>query len=98
MWPVLQEKHALKTKVNEFLTIFEALEAVTTKTIFLLTIDVTTRQLFGDSRDIIEETLKSLHIQPEVLARSFIAMWDILLAFEEEAKKLAGGEVTTKSV
>lgn len=45
-----------------------------------------------------KETLKSLQILAKVLARSSNAMWDILLTNEEEAKRLAGIVLTTRSV
>lgn len=45
-----------------------------------------------------QEALKTLNVSPRVLARRSNALWDILLANEEEAKKLAGSILTTKTV
>lgn len=70
----------------------EAPEAVTTRTISLLTTDVNTRQLIPVSRNTIEEALKNLQIPPKVLAKRYNVMWDLLLACEEEAKKLVSIE------
>lgn len=83
----LQEKYASCNKGNEFHRIPEALEAVTTRTISLLTTDVKTQRINGVSRDTMEEAHKSLQIQPKVLAKVSAALWDILLESEEEAKK-----------
>lgn len=45
-----------------------------------------------------EEALKNLNIAPKVLAESSNAMWDVLLATEDKAKKLTGSILTSKSV
>lgn len=58
---------------NEFLTIPKALDDVATRTISLLTTDKKTRKLM-------DETLKSLKIEPKMLTKWSNAMWDILLA------------------
>lgn len=59
-----QEKYAPYTKANEFLTIPEALDAVTTWTISLM-MDVVTRCFIGVGRKTMEEALKSLQIRPQ---------------------------------
>lgn len=56
-------------KGNEFLTISESLEAVNTHIISLLTSDIKTWKLIGVSRENMEDALKTLHINPKVLAR-----------------------------
>lgn len=43
-------------KGNEFLTLPETLEVVTTKTISVLTMDVKTRRLINVNKDTMEET------------------------------------------
>lgn len=63
----------------------------------LLTTDLVTRRLIGVSRETMAERLKSLQILPKVLARRTNPMWDILLACEEDGKKLSGSVLTTKS-
>lgn len=45
-----------------------------------------------------EEALKALNVVPRILARRSNALWDILLANEKEAKKLARSILTTKTV
>lgn len=52
---------------NEFLNIPEALDAVSTRTISLLTSDMKTRKLIGVSRESMEEALKALNISLKVL-------------------------------
>lgn len=80
----LQERYASCTNGNELLTIPEALEAVTIRTISLLTTDVTTHCLLGVSRDTMEAPLKGLQIQIKMLAKRSKAIWDVLLASEVE--------------
>lgn len=55
-------KYEESFRENEFLTIPEALDAVSTCTISLLTSDVKTRKLIGVSRETMEEALKALNI------------------------------------
>lgn len=56
-------------------------------------------QWFTDvSREAMEEALKSLQIQPKVLAHQSNTMWDVLLANKGQPKNLAGSILTTKSV
>lgn len=64
---------------NEFLTIPEALDAVNTRTISLLTTDVKSRKLIWVSRETMDETLKGLKIDPKILDRRSNALLDILL-------------------
>lgn len=45
-----------------------------------------------------EEALKSLRIEPKILARRSRAMWDLLLTSEREAKKLSGNVLTSKTL
>lgn len=65
---------------KEFLTIPEALGAVTTGIISLLTPDVKTRKLIDINRDVMEEPMKSLEVRTKFLAKLLNAMWNILLA------------------
>lgn len=55
-----------------------------------MTTDMKKWWLIGVTRDNMEEALKSLQIQPKVFTRRFSAMWNILLACEEDAKNLSG--------
>lgn len=45
-----------------------------------------------------EEVLKTLKINPKVLARRTNVIWDILLPTEQEAKQLAGSVLTTRNL
>lgn len=56
----MEEEYRDFIKGNELLTVPEALNAVTTWTISLLTSDVKTRKLIGVSGEAVEEALKSL--------------------------------------
>lgn len=64
----------------------------------MLTSDVKTHKLIGVSRECMEEALKVLNIHPKILARRSNALWDLLLASEEQAKTLAGSVLFTKSI
>lgn len=55
-----------------------------------MTADGKSRKLTGVSRETTEEALKGLSIALKVLARRSHAMWDILLATEQELKQHAG--------
>lgn len=68
----------------------EALDAVNSRIITLLTSNVKSLKLIGVSRETVEETLKKLNIAPKVLARRTNAIWEILLATEREVKQLTG--------
>lgn len=94
----LQEMYAPYSKGNEFLTIPETLDTVTTWIISPLTTNAAIRRLIAVVSDTIGEALKSQQIQPKVLARRFNALWDILVANEKETKKLANSVLTMKSL
>lgn len=61
-----RQKYEKYLQGNEFLTIPEALEAVNTKVISMLSTDIKSRRHRGSES--MEETLKSLKIIPKVLA------------------------------
>lgn len=65
----LQSKYNEYLRSDEFLTITEALDAVNSKTISLLTTDVRTRRLIFVSRETMEEDQKNLKIEAELLSR-----------------------------
>lgn len=93
-----KEKYEEFIKGNEFITTPEALDAVNTRTISLLTHDVKSRKSIGVSRETMKEALKSLSIGLKVLARRSNAMGNILLATEQEPRGLTGSILTSKSV
>lgn len=86
-YTALEKQYQNYIKDDDFLTIPEALEDTTTKTISLLTTYV---------RAWMEETLKSLQISPRIKAKRLNAMWDIMLANEYE-KQLASSVLTAKA-
>lgn len=88
----LRKKYEEFTKGNEILTIKEAFDTINIKTA-----DIKSRNLIGVSRETMEEALKSLNITPKILARRTRALWDLLIATEEEAKKLTGSVLTSKT-
>lgn len=55
------------------------MEAITSRTIALLTVYVKTRKFIAVKRKMTEEALEVLNIGANVLVRSSNAMWDILL-------------------
>lgn len=82
--------------VTELLATPLFLEAVSHKTISLLTTYVRTRSI-GVGRETVEHVLKSLSVSQRIMAYEY-AIKDILLATSYEAKVLAGSIPTTKSV
>lgn len=56
------------------------MEAVTARTISLLTADVNSRKIMAVRRETMKDALKALNIGAKMLARRSNAMWDILLA------------------
>lgn len=64
----LKDKFKEFISKNELLLVLSLLEAVNTKTISLLTMDLKTHKLIDVNRDCMEEALKSLNIEAKVLA------------------------------
>lgn len=74
------------------------MKVITRMAISLLTTDRKTRKFIAATREIMEESLKALHIEASVLARMSNAMCDILLSTEEVVLALVGNVLTIKSV
>lgn len=83
---------------HELLPMPTVMEAVSTRIIPLLTMEVKNRKFIAISRETMEEALKALNIAAKVLARRPNALWDILLATEEAVEALAGNVLTTKTL
>lgn len=83
---------------NELILMPLLMEAVNTRTISLLTMDIKSRRFMNINRKGMEEALKSLNIGAEVLDRKSNTRWDILPATEDATKSMAGNILTTKSV
>lgn len=94
----LQKQYASYTNANELLTIPEALEAVTIRTVSLLTTDVTAHSLLGVSSEMMEAEIRGLHIQMKMFSKHSKVIWDVLLASEVEANILGGSFLFAKSV
>lgn len=77
---------------NELFTILAVFEAVSHRTISILTTEIKAR------RKVMEEALKSLRIVPKILARSSNSICDNLLSTSKEPKDLSGSILTTKSM
>ena len=71
-------------------------EAVEPKTLSFVVTDLRTRRLAGIKKEILEEILKTAGIPARYFYQRSFATWDVLLAMEELAKKLAGSNITTK--
>lgn len=76
----LREEYSSFISGHELLTLPIAMEAMTMRTISLLTTDVKTWKLIAVSRETMKEALKALNTGAKVLARRSNAMWDNLLA------------------
>lgn len=72
----------------------EALTAVNARIISLLTTEAKCRKLIRVSRETSEEAFKGLKVSPNILARGSNAIWDIVLAPEQEVKQLIGNNLT----
>lgn len=75
-----------------------ALQAVNTRTISLPTSDIKTWKLIGVSREVMEDALKALQINPKMFERRTNALRDILLQTEDQAKKLASSVLNTNDL
>lgn len=95
---ILREEYGKFSSGNEVIAVPSDMEAINTRTIYLLTTDVKTRKLIGVSRDLMEESLMSFNIGAKVLTHRSNDMWDLLLVTEEAVKSLTGNILTTKSV
>lgn len=92
----MKEEYHEYIKRNELLTIWEALNLVTTRTISFLMVDVKTRKLIGVSREAIEEALKYFKIPKDF--GKMIKCYLGHTSLEEEAKNLAGIILITNSL
>lgn len=86
----MQEHYWQYIDGNELLRIPAALDALTTKTISMLTTDVKNQKLVGAIRETTEEALNRLNVGASTLAKMSNAIWGILLASDEKAKLFAG--------
>ena len=90
------EKYEQYFKDGEILPIPELVEAVEPKTLSFVVTDIKTKRLAGIKKETFEDLLKTANIPGKYFYRRSFATWDVLLPSEEAAKKLAGGNITTR--
>ena len=90
------EKYEQYFKDEEILPIPELVEAVEPKTLSFVVTDIKTKRLAGIKKETFEDLLKTANIPGKYFYRRSFAPWDVLLPSEEAAKKLAGGNITTR--
>ena len=90
------EKYADYFKEGEILPMPELLEEVEPKILSFVVTDLKTKRLAGLKKETFEDLLKSANIPGKYFCRRSFATWDVLLTSEEVAKKLAGGNITTR--
>ena len=90
------EKYANYFKEGEILSIPELVKEVEPKTLSFVVTDLKTKRLAGLKKETFEDLLKSANIPGKYFCRRSFATWDVLLPSEEVAKKLAGGNITTR--
>ena len=90
------EKYKQYFKDGEILPIPELVEAVEPKTLSFVVTDIKTKRLAGIKKETFEDLLKTANIPGKYFCRRSFATWDVLLPSEEAAKKLAGGNITTR--
>ena len=72
------------------------MKEVEPKTLSFVVTDLKTKRLAGLKKETFEDLLKSANIPGTYFCRRSFATWDVLLPSEEVAKKLAGGNITTR--
>ena len=90
------EKYGQYFKDGEILPIPELVEAVEPKTLSFVVTDIKTKRLAGIKKETFEDLLKTANIPGKYFYRRSFATWDVLLPSEEAAKRLAGGNITTR--
>ena len=90
------EKYANNFKEGEILPIPELVKEMEPKTLSFVVTDLKTKRLAGLKKETFEDLLKSANIPGKYFCRRSFATWDVLLPSEEVAKKLAGGNITTR--
>ena len=90
------EKYANYFKDGEILHIPELVEAVEPKTLSFVVTYLKIKRLAGLKKETFEDILKIENIPGKYFCRRNFATWDVLLPSEEVAKKLAGGNITTR--
>ena len=90
------EKYANYFKDGEMLPIPELVQAVEPKTLSFVVTDLKTKRLARLKKETFEDLLKTANIPGKYFCCRSFATWDVLHPSEEVAKKLAGGNITTR--
>ena len=93
---ICREKYEKYFEGNRIHPIPELIKEVEPKTISFVVTDLRTRRLAGIKKDVFEELLRAADIPAKYYCRRSFATWDVLLPSEEQAAKLAGGNITSK--
>ena len=91
------DKYAQYLKGNRILPIPELVEAVQPNNLSFIITDIKTRRLAGiKKKNTFEEWLKTERILAKCFCRCSFATWDVQPPSEEQAVKLAGGNINSK--
>ena len=93
---ICREKYEKYFEGNRIHPIPELIKEVQPKTISFVVADLRTWKLAGIKKDTFEELLRAADIPAKYYCRRSFATWDVLLPSEEQAAKLAGGNITSK--
>ena len=93
---ICREKYEKYFEGNRIHPIPELIKEVEPKTISFVVTDLRTRRLAGIKKDVFEELLRAADIPAKYYCQRSFATWDVLLPSEEQAAKLAGGNITSK--
>ena len=93
---ICREKYEKYFEGNRIHPILELIKEVEPKTISFVETDLRTRRLAGIKKDVFEDLLRAADIPAKYYCRRSFATWDVLLPSEEQAAKLAGGNITSK--
>ena len=91
-----REKYEKYFEGNRIHPIPELIKEFQPKTISFIITEVRTRRLAGIKKDTFEELLRAANIPAKYYCRRSFATWDVLMPSEEQAAKLAGGNITSK--
>ena len=93
---ICREKYEKYFEGNRIHPIPELIKEVEPKTISFVVTDLRTRRLAGIKKYVFEDLLRAADIPAKYYCRRSFATWDVLLPSEEQAAKLAGGNITSK--
>ena len=92
----IREKYKKYFQGYRILPIPELIKEVQPKIVSFVITDIKSRRLAGIQKETFEDLLRAADIPAKYYCRHSFATWDVLLANEELAMKLAGGKITSK--